>query len=131
MRLPDQLRLHSSEAPEITVSTRWPAMEYELKRFFERLASDEEVVVKQWNVADRERCCPVCGKPMEVVEEEGVHTDVCPAHGVWLDLDELRLIISRVRIRSMEKGKREVRKARRTGVWIGANHGIWRHLLFD
>lgn len=37
--------------------------------------------------------CPHCGAPMtRDVLPEGVSVDVCPAHGVWLDVGELERI---------------------------------------
>ena len=37
--------------------------------------------------------CPKCGGPMTQESlPEGVTIDMCPAHGVWLDIGELELI---------------------------------------
>ena len=38
--------------------------------------------------------CVVCSRPLEPVDHEGVTLDRCPdGHGVWLDRDELRLVV--------------------------------------
>ena len=47
-------------------------------------------------VPEGQRPCPICGKLMESRTQYDVLMDVCPAHGVWLDGQELQGILFRL-----------------------------------
>lgn len=105
--------------------------DYEVREFLRRLESGAGQSDNTQIVPHGERPCPICGKRMTVESEQGVQTDVCSEHGVWLDLDELQVIISRVRSSEERRRQRAVREAKREGVWMGAGRGIWAFLFLD
>lgn len=106
-------------------------MDYEVERFLRQLESGTPAPDNARIIPHGQRPCPICGAKMVVDHEEGIQTDVCSQHGVWLDLDELRVIISRVRSQDHSSKLRAVREAKREGMWTGATHGIWAFLHLD
>ena len=45
-------------------------------------------------VPEGRRPCPICTQFMQTRKEHGIQVDVCPAHGVWLDGNELAGILA-------------------------------------
>lgn len=97
--------------------------------FLQRLETGSVLDPNAALVPHGERPCPICGQQMVVDEEEGIQTDVCPQHGVWLDLGELRTIISRVRSQEIRTHDRAVRTAKKDGLTKGALFGVWGFLM--
>lgn len=74
--------------------------------------------------------CPVCETAMHEEESQGVATDVCPEHGIWLDLGEMDRILARLRGRERRAASEAVREASRDGKISGIMFGGL-SLLFD
>lgn len=106
-------------------------MDNGLREFFQRLEDGVEPTDNAAIVPHGERSCPICGKRMIVEGQHGIRTDVCPEHGVWLDIGELAALISNVRSRDRVTQHREVRDAKREGIWKGAAFGTWAFLFDD
>jgi Zn-finger nucleic acid-binding protein len=106
-------------------------MHDEVKQFLARLEKGGEATDNSTLVPHGERPCPICGNKMVVDDELGIQTDVCSAHGVWLDIDELTAIISRVRSQDRTSKAFAVREARRDGKWKGAAFGLWSFMIDD
>lgn len=77
-----------------------------------------------------ERLCPICSEAMIVEVEYGVHVDVCPQHGIWLDRGELLSMASFIRSGERIDRVRAVKNARRQGKLSGTVFGAW-SLMFD
>ena len=52
---------------------------------------------KRKNVPEGRRPCPICGQFMTSTQHYGNLTDVCQAHGVWVDKDEIRSVLDRIK----------------------------------
>lgn len=78
----------------------------------------------------RELKCPVCGEGMRVERVEGVATDVCTSHGLWLDLGEMDRILAHIRAGHRFATSQAVREAERngklSGMFFGALSLLWR-----
>ncbi len=44
-------------------------------------------------VAEGERPCPICGERMSTDRSFEIALDVCDAHGVWFDRDEIQFLL--------------------------------------
>ena len=77
-----------------------------------------------------DRPCPICSEKMIVEIEYGVHIDVCPRHGIWLDRGELRSMASMIRSGERIDRRRAIKQARRDGKLSGTVFGAW-SLMFD
>lgn len=70
-----------------------------LRQFFTSLSEEfEEEDTDRSNrdlTPEGQRPCPICREYMTSTHETGVLIDVCEAHGMWLDKDELRAIVKR------------------------------------
>ena len=44
-----------------------------------------------------QRKCPICKKHMTLYEQHGVIIDTCAAHGTWLDIGELEVLLEATR----------------------------------
>ena len=95
----------------------------ELEREAEQITSNDEIV------PPGERECPICKEPMQVEFETGVHVDVCPEHGIWLDRGELPSILSVIRSGDRVNRHDAIRKARQEGKVSGTLFGAWSLLL--
>lgn len=52
-------------------------------------------------VPEGTRPCPICHQPMQTTSREGETIDLCEAHGIWLDREELqRMFLARTHRRS-------------------------------
>ena len=81
-------------------------------------------------VPQGERLCPICSEKMVVEFEYGVHVDVCPSHGVWLDRGELRAMASLIRSGERINRRKAIKDAKRDGKISGTVFGAW-SLLFE
>jgi Zn-finger nucleic acid-binding protein len=58
--------------------------------------------------------CPLCARPLEAVERQGVEIDHCPScNGLWLDAGELDALIEREAVAALRQGERVLTAARR------------------
>ena len=105
--------------------------DYEIREFLRRLETGASRSDNAELVPHGERPCPICSKRMTVESELGVQTDVCGEHGVWLDLDELQVIIARVRSAEDQRHKRAVQDAKREATWGSTGRGIWAFLFLN
>ena len=53
--------------------------------------------------------CPICQKPLHDEPIDGVTADLCTEHGLWLDKDELRQLVERIKLVEMRKARRVLR----------------------
>jgi Zn-finger nucleic acid-binding protein len=57
--------------------------------------------------------CPLCAKPLQAVERQGIEIDHCPScGGLWLDSGELNTLIEREAIAALRVGERAMLAAR-------------------
>ena len=48
--------------------------------------------------------CPVCKQRMKLEKLDGVHVDICEAHGVWLDKGEIEALVESAKRRGESEG---------------------------
>jgi Zn-finger nucleic acid-binding protein len=82
-----------------------------------------------------DRPCPICGQLMLIETVNAIEIDTCPAHGIWLDHEELESIIATAapqrRPESSQRVAQMMRNAKREGKAAGAMLGVWALLLPD
>ena len=105
-------------------------MDEHVKAFLADLEDDLSAPPNDSLVPPGERACPICNQKMLVEAEQGINIDVCPAHGVWLDRNELAAIISNLLHGERFDRQRALRQAQKDGKIKGAFFGVWA-LLFD
>ena len=70
--------------------------EVALQQFFQSLECEQRGAShgNRSIVPEGQRKCPICGEPMTSTHENSVMIDLCEEHGMWLDKDELRAIVT-------------------------------------
>jgi Zn-finger nucleic acid-binding protein len=104
-------------------------MDEETLAFLASLERDLESSTNDKIVPPGERPCPICGQKMLVQCQHGIHLDVCPEHGTWLDRNELAVIVARIRAGERIERVQAVREACRNGKMTGSLLGLWSLLL--
>jgi Zn-finger nucleic acid-binding protein len=69
--------------------------------------------------------CPICDQDMVAENRENVTVDVCAAHGIWFDGDELEMLMLKLRGRLGRRHRRRLAAARRGGRIAGSHWGWW------
>ncbi len=76
-------------------------------------------------VPEGQRPCPICQVVMAQETQHNIVVDVCEAHGVWMDKDEMSKMLAMLETKYLVRRRRAVASARRQGQLRGIMYPFW------